>query len=174
MVIAFHKWLLMFSFAFLFPGSKTTDTASFHPFFVSVTEINHNATDKNLEISCKIFTDDFETTLSKNYKTKVDLVDIKDQAQVDKQVADYIRKHLTLKLDGKAATLEFVGFEREHEAVWSYFQVSNTTAPKKIEVMNNILYEGFDKQINVMHVLVGGNRKSTKLNYPDVNAKFEF
>ena len=174
MAAAFHKWLLLlFSFVGLSANTKNAE-APLHPFYVSVTEINHNAADKNLEISCKIFTDDFETTLSKNYKTKVDLVNIKDQAQTDKQVADYIRKHLSLKLDGKPATIEFVGFERESEAVWSYFQVSNITPPKKIEVMNNLLYDGFDKQINVMHVAVGGNRKSTKLNYPDVNAKFEF
>src|SRR6476661_2375693 len=34
-----------------------------HPFHVSTTEINHNATDKTLEISCRIFTDDFESCL---------------------------------------------------------------------------------------------------------------
>ena len=39
-----------------------------HPIFVSVTQIDHNATDKTLEISCKIFTDDFEQTLRQQNK----------------------------------------------------------------------------------------------------------
>jgi hypothetical protein len=43
-----------------------------HPFHVSVVEINHNETDKTLEISCKIFIDDFEKVLAQNYKVKVD------------------------------------------------------------------------------------------------------
>src|SRR5687768_6597088 len=60
----------------------------FHPFFVSTTEINHNAADKNLEISCRIFTDDFETTLTKAYQSKVDLFKPKDTAAVDRYIFD--------------------------------------------------------------------------------------
>jgi hypothetical protein len=32
----------------------------------------------------------------------------------------------------------------------------------------------FKDQINLMHVKVGGERKSTKLDYPSVVATFEF
>jgi hypothetical protein len=41
-------------------------------------------------------------------------------------------------------------------------------------VVNSILYELYDKQMNLMHVSVGGNRKSTRLNYPDKEATFNF
>ena len=145
-----------------------------HPFYVSVTEINHNAGDKNLEISCKIFTDDFETALTRVSGAKVDLFNPKDKAAVEKQIAAYLKKHLVIKLDGKPVNLEFVGFERENEAVWSYLQVSNTAAPKRMEINNDLLYDAFDQQINLMHISVGGNRKSTKLNYPDASASFQF
>ena len=46
--------------------------ASLHPIYVSVTEIEHNAKDNTLEISCKIFTGDLEAVLRKNNKIKVD------------------------------------------------------------------------------------------------------
>jgi hypothetical protein len=81
---------------------------------------------------------------------------------------------LLIKLDGKPVVLEFVGFERENEAVWSYLQVSNTTAPKKMDILNDLLYESFDQQINLVHVSVGNNRKSSKLNYPDTQISFQF
>ena len=48
------KWLLIGGLV-LKPTPST-----YHPIFVSVTEIEHNAKDKTLEISCKIFTDDLE------------------------------------------------------------------------------------------------------------------
>ena len=54
MAFLLHKWLL-----------AGLDGAG-HPFFVSVTEINHNAKDKTIEIACKIFTDDFETLSKSN------------------------------------------------------------------------------------------------------------
>jgi hypothetical protein len=175
MAVLLFKWFSIFLMAGMgyFPEENRKSSFS-HPFFVSVTEINHNAGDKNLEISCKIFTDDFETALTKSTGTKVDLFNPRDKQLAEKQIAAYIKKHLVMKLDNKPVTLEFVGFERESEAVWSYLQVAHTSAPKKIEINNDLLYDAFDQQINLIHISVGGNRKSTKLNYPDANASFQF
>lgn len=174
MALHLYKWLILWAGMLTGTGPQPPTPAEDHPLYVSVTEINHNATDKNLEISCKIFTDDFEKTLTTIHNKKVDLFNPKDKAETDRQVAEYIRKRLIIKLDGKEVTLEFVGFERENDAVWSYFQVAAPAAPKKMEVNNSILYEAYDKQLNLMHVSVGGTRKSTRLNYPDKEAKFEF
>ena len=176
MVILLYKWLFLAS-AFFSGGhsGKPTDPLARHPLFVSVTEMNYNTADKDLEISCKIFTDDFEKTLSNVYHTKVDLSAPANKKENDKLVNDYVKTHLQLKLDNKPVTLTFVGFEKENDAIWSYFEVDNTTtAPKKIEVVNTILYESYDKQMNLMHVTVGGNRKSTRLNYPDKETSFQF
>jgi len=170
MVILLYKWLLLVS---AFCGGERA-SADRHPLFVSVTEMNYNAADKNLEISCKLFTDDFEKTLANINHTKIDLTTPANKAEADKMVTAYIKSHLQLKLDGKAVTLEYVGYEKENDAVWSYFQVSDPAAPKKIEVTNSILYESYDKQMNLMHVTVAGNRKSTRLNYPDKEAAFQF
>lgn len=176
MALLLYKWFLVSLLAGM-TGTKASQSdkdKSIHPFYVSVTEINHNARDKNLEISCKIFTDDFETALGKASGTKVDLFNPKDKEAVEKQITAYIKKHLVIKLDNKPVSLEFVGFERESEAVWSYLQVSSTNPPKKIDISNDLLYDCFDQQINLMHISVSGNRKSTKLNYPDANASFQF
>ena len=131
MAALLYKWLfLVFMTATGYTGQEKSGSPV-HPFFVSVTEINHNAGDKNLEISCKIFTDDFEAALTKSTGSKVDLVNPRDSQLVEKQIGAYIKKHLIIKLDNKPVSLEFLGFERENEAVWSYLQVSQTVAPKK-------------------------------------------
>lgn len=176
MASLFYKWLIGFSILFADTGldSKTHLFPATHPFFISVTEMNHNSAEQNLEVSCKIFTDDFETVLSKAYKSKVDLISPANKEKSDKFIADYINRHLIIKLDGRPVKLEFVGFEREEEAVWSYFQVQKTQIPKRIEVTNNILYDAFDTQINIMHVSVGGTRRSSKVVYPQAVALFEF
>jgi hypothetical protein len=176
MVILLYKWLFLASTFFSSSNAGApADSLARHPLFVSVTEMNYNNTDKDLEISCKIFTDDFEKTLSNVYHTKVDLSSPANKKENDKLVTEYIKTHLQVKLDNKAVTLTFVGFEKENDAVWSYFEVDNTTAaPKKIDVVNSILYESYDKQMNLMHVTVGGNRKSTRLNYPDKEVSFQF
>jgi hypothetical protein len=169
----FRILLLIFGVLFLTSFKKTP--VPMHPIFVTVTEMNHNAKDKTLEISCKIFTDDFETVLAKATGTKIDLSNPKDTALAGKQISNYIGKHLVITIDGKPAKLNLVGFEKELEAVWSYFEVSQVAAtPRNISVMNDLLYDNFKEQINLMHVTVGGKRKSTKLDNPDSNAAFSF
>ena len=83
------------------PKSYLRGVGGSHPFHVSVMEINHNATDKTLEISCKIFTDDFEKVLAQNYKTKVDLINPPDRKAMDSVVKKYIFSHLSVSVDGK-------------------------------------------------------------------------
>lgn len=162
MAFLLHKWLFMGWMALV------------HPFFVSVTEVNHNPKDKTLEIACKTFTDDLETSIQKSGNVKLDLSNPKDHEAAERLVGDYIKKHLQLKVDGKPVQLEFVGFERENEAVWSYLQVSNVASVKKIEIYTSVLFEASDKQINLLHVKVNGDRKSTKLDYPATDASFSF
>jgi len=70
--------------------------------------------------------------------------------------------------------LSYLGFEREAEAVYSYFQVENVAVIKKLEASNSILHEMFTDQINMMHIMVGGKRKSFKLDYPDKEVAINF
>ena len=145
-----------------------------HPFHVSVVETEHNAGNKTLEISCKIFTDDFETLLAKNYKVKVDLINPPNKAAMDTLVKKYLLSHLSMRANGKPVELNYVGFENESEAAYGYFEVENIPALNKLEITNSILFDKFDDQMNIMHVKVNGNRKSTKLNYPEKEAVFNF
>jgi len=177
MAASLFKWFSVYLFLLSNNGYKSNNEnirVLAHPLYVTVTEINHNAKDKTLEISCKIFTNDFEAALEKSMHVKTDLSEPKDKKAADKLVSDYIQKHLQIKADGKQVTFEFVGSEKETDATWSYFQVINIASVKKLEITNNLLYETFDGEINLMHVTVSGNRKSMKLNSPETNALFEF
>jgi hypothetical protein len=161
MAASFYKWLLAGSFAFI------------HPFFVSVTEINHNAKDKTLEISCKMFLDDTEKILKKQ-GTPVELTNPKEPKKVQQLISSYIKKHLLVKIDGKAVILEFIGYEVEGASVWSYYQVNDIATVHKIDISNNILYELYDTQISIMHAQVAGNKKSTRITNPETSVSFEF
>ena len=158
MVRLLFKWLFV-SLFFLPVGANLH-----HPIFVSVTEIEHNAKEKTLEISCKIFTDDFEKTLRAAYKTHIDLLDEKIKPSMDKFVNDYVQRHLKIVVDGKIVALKYLGFEKIDEGIYSYYQADNVIKPKKIEVTDNVLLEFNPQQINLVHVIVAGERKSTKLS----------
>ncbi|MGN8070500.1 DUF6702 family protein [Mucilaginibacter sp. 22184] len=146
----------------------------FHPFYVSVTEINHNARSQEVEISCRIFYDDLERTLEKQYHTHVDIVKPADKTKMNQLLNDYIKKHLIVKADGKQLALSYVGYEIQEDAAWTYFEVKGINKVKKFEVHDDLLFTEHPEQINMLHVTVGGQRKSTKLSNPDSDAAFEF
>lgn len=176
-----HKWLLLLGLSiavssFNLPPvhGKLPGNKAFHPFYISVTEISHNSKDKTLEVSCKMFADDFEQSLENNYKTVLDITDTKNKAALDKLIADYITKHLAIAADSKIAKLQYIGFEKEKESVYCYFQADNIASVKKLDIYNNILQDFTNDQINIIHVTVNGKRQSTKLDFPKKQAAFLF
>ena len=171
MAVSVFKWLLLpLAGMVLMAGKKPAP----HPFHVSVIEINHNATDKTLEISCKIFTDDFEKVLAKNYKAKTDLINPPNKAAMDTLVKKYIFSHLSIKVEGRPVAIQYIGFENENEAVFSYIEMDNVSAVKKLDVSTNIMYDMFDDQVIIIHTVVGGKRIRNKLEYPNKETVFSF
>jgi hypothetical protein len=156
------------------PDSLKSADTKLHPFYVSVTEISQNTAEKSLEVSCKFFADDFEETLQNAYKTQLDVTADSERPRFDKLIPDYISRRLQMIADGKVLTLSYVGYERDKEAVYCYFEVLNQTSLKTLAVMNTLLHDFKPEQINIMHVSIGGKRQSVKLDYPSNKAGFTF
>ena len=104
----------------------------------------------------------------------MDLVSGKDTAGNNKKIFEYIKSHLQIAIDGRPVQMSFVGYEKEDVVVYSYLQVDNIHAVKKVSIVNTLMHDMFDDQIEIIHMVVNGNRKSTKLDYPAKNAEFSF
>lgn len=163
-----YKWFFGAVICLFFTGAGT------HPIYVSVAEIDYNSKEKTLEISCKLFTDDFEKALRAEYKTHVDLINPTNKAAMDKLVNDYVQKHFTISLDGKPVILKYLGYEQVEEGIYSYYEAANISQPKNVAIFNNLLYAYHEQQMGLMHVTINGARKSTKLNNPDSRAVISF
>lgn len=163
----------MFTSAIL-PYLFTAFISIFHPFYVSVTEINHNAKAQTVEISCRMFYDDLEHVLEKQNKTKLDIVKPANKEQLNQLISNYIHKHLIIKVDGKVLNPAYLGYEIQEDGAWSYFEVKGIGKAQKVEVFDDLLYTEHPEQINMLHVIVNGERKSTKLDNPGANASFSF
>jgi hypothetical protein len=171
MAASFYKWLAIPVLG-LISLSFTKDVA--HPFHVSVTEINHNEGDKTLEVSCKIFTDDFEKALAQRFKTRVDLGKDELHSAMDSLIKKYISAAILIRPSGRATSYNYIGYELDKEAAYCYFEVQNVSSVSSLDITNTILYDLFDDQMNIMHVSVKGERKSDKVNYPAKDLKFTF
>ena len=78
--------------------------ALFHPFFISVIDIQHNNKEATLEISVRTFTDDLEKMINKEYHVQIDLNDPKQKtkAEADAEVeADDVSGRITLPVSAQ-------------------------------------------------------------------------
>lgn len=141
--------------------------AAFHPIHVSTTNISYNNQDGKLEVICTIFTDDFEAALVKQYHAKTDLNRADMHKAMDELVKKYITTNLQIKTGAVPLNLNYVGFEINKEATDVYFESDKIPAVKKVNVDVSLLHNQFEDQINIVHITVGGVRKSEKLDYPD-------
>ncbi len=152
----------------------TSLLAFLHPFYVSVIDINHNAKDKNVEISIRIFVDDFESTLKKNYHRNFDLHKSANDVQVNKLITNYIESKLQIVIDAKPQALHYLGFEVQKESVWIFLEINNINQFKKINFNCNLLYDFQDKQMNIFNAKANGSEKNYKLDYPKNTLAFEW
>ncbi len=156
--------------------SKADDTGfASHPYHVSATEIEYNHIEKTLEISSKIFMDDFENVLSKLYKTKIDFTDVVNKMHTDSLVKKYITSHVAVRTNGRLMPLRLYGWEADKEVVYVYTVAAATQFDRTdIMVENTILYDLFIDQMNIVHFIIGKERKSFKLNFPERKWQFGF
>jgi hypothetical protein len=160
MVSILYKWFFVLAGVVFLTGARP------HPIYVSVTEMELNRKEKTLEISCKLFTDDFEKALRSSYKTPVDLINPASRAAMDKLVNAYVQAHLKITADGKLLNLKYLGYEVIEEGVFSYYESAGIDNIKNVSLFNNLLYEYNSQQMGLVHITVNGSRKSTKLNNP--------
>jgi hypothetical protein len=173
-VSSLFQWLLFSFFLVAHQEGHIATTHEKHPFYIAVTEIKHNEQDKSLEVSCKMFAEDLEAIIEKDYKVTLDITTEKDKARFNQLIPQYITRHLSIKVDGKPVTLSYVGFEQDKESAFCYFEVPHTSSVKSLDINNSILYDFNEGQINIVHAIVGGKRQSMKISYPESAVSFKW
>ena len=147
---------------------------SLHPYYVSVTEIEYKPAEKEVQIAGNLFIDDLEYALQKEFTTKVAILNAADKKKNEALLNSFFQKHLKISIDGRPATFQLIGFDREEEAIWTYMVIKNVTQLKTATVMNDLLYSQRQDQINIIHFINNGNRKSHRLTYPDTQFTFSW
>ncbi len=157
------KFFVLFTFLLTFLVSAKP----IHPYHVGSVEINYNAKTKTFEISAKFFLDDLENSLNAKYNKTLHFGEEKSKAGLDQALENYFAEYFKLKSNNKFLKINYLGFEEDKESVNVYLESEATEMPKKVETAVSLLYSFFDDQMNIVHIIVNGERKSSKLNYPD-------
>lgn len=139
--------------------------SGFHPFHVSVVDVEYNAQAKSIQVSQRIFSDDLEDALADFHGLEsVDTVDPQDGARLDSLIGSYLKQKVFFVVNGKEKSIHYVGSELEGDARWCYYEVKGVEALKEVELSNLALMDVFDDQQNIVHFKVRGKVYSYRLD----------
>lgn len=134
-----------------------------HPFHVSVIELDYDEKGKALQLSERVFLDDLEEAINKNYKVRIDITYPANKAKRDSLIEDYILKNLRVKVDGKLKTGSYLGHEIEQDALWCYIEYYGVRKVHEIALTNTLFFDMFDDQNNLVHATYKGQTISKRL-----------
>jgi hypothetical protein len=136
-------------------------TSLTHPFHISICELAYDEESGSLQITSRIFQDDFEVALDhltqiNGYFSQVSAADAERQLQL------YFDEHLKVIVDQKPLKHKLLGFEIEDNVVWCYLEIEQVDPIEEITVQYSVLINTFNDQINLAHIKCRGKVKSLK------------
>jgi len=133
-----------------------------HKFYVSVTNINYSKKDDALQITSRIFIDDFEAVLSERYGVEAQLATTNEAAIAEDYMIKYLKTKFVMYLNGQQAQFNYIGKKYDNDVVICYLEITNIGFDqlKKVEVQNEVLTDMYDEQKNLVHIKYQGKKKS--------------
>ncbi len=136
--------------------------ATVHKFYVSVTNVRYSEKDGAIQITSRIFIDDFENVLQERYGFDAELATKKESEEADAYIEKYLRAKFAVEINGENVSYNFIGKKYDADVMICYIEVPkiNLASTKSIQITNEILTDLFDEQQNIVHFKIDGKKKS--------------
>ncbi|WP_209406098.1 DUF6702 family protein [Pseudozobellia sp. WGM2] len=133
-----------------------------HKFYVSVTNVNFSEKDQAVQITSRIFIDDFNRLLMARYDVDAELDTEKESELADEYIEKYLRSKFVVSINGKPIQYNYIGKKYDADVMICFIEVAdiNLTELKSIAIENEVLTDLFDDQQNVVHINVNDKKKS--------------
>lgn len=134
-----------------------------HKYYVSVTDVEFVKEQESVQIVTRIFIDDFEKMLRERYDENITLDIGKDETQIDVYIQKYLSSKLQITIDDTLQQFEFLGKEYEDDILFCYLEITDITEVNTFEIVNQVLFDVFDEQQNLVKTKINSKKKSFML-----------
>ncbi|WP_020527941.1 DUF6702 family protein [Flexithrix dorotheae] len=131
-----------------------------HPVHISLTQMDYNEKNKSIELTHKIYVDDFELALKQYDDLEFRLGTEKEMANSDQFIQKYIDATMKIYLDGEEKQANFIGREVDFEAIWIFREIKDVNNIGDLVIENSILTDLYDDQKNILHLKYLEEKKS--------------
>jgi len=147
---------------------------SLHKFYVSVTQVDYVKTKNRIEITSRIFIDDFNKVLEKKYNKKIYLASNRQIEGAEKLVENYLKEKIKVMINKKPYDFQFLATEIDNDVLICYLKVNFSEKITTFEIENSVLTEMFKEQQNLLHTNINNEKSSFLLTNSDSTAFLEF
>jgi hypothetical protein len=131
-----------------------------HKFYTSVTQVEYIKEKQSVQIITRIFIDDLEALLRKRYDEDITLEASKDEKQIDSYIERYLKSKIQVNINSTPENLVFVGKEYEDDIVYCYLEIKDVSAIHTFEISNQVFFDLFDEQQNIVKTNINSKHKS--------------
>jgi hypothetical protein len=158
----------------LLTGCLLSLAALAHAYHASIMEVRYNAQKQQLEVALKVFTDDFEKALSVGQPKAISL-DQSPRPLVTQLTTELLRKSLVFGTKpGETLPMQFIGFEKDHEAHWLYLAVKMPKSTNSLVLRHKLMVDNFADQMNIVNLDAGGKKQSALFRDGNTEQKLVF
>jgi hypothetical protein len=147
-------------------------SAARHEFHVSITHVNYS--EAELQATMRVFTDDLEMQIERDYGLKLQLGEEGQDSKTDSILSLFLQRHFALETEGRPLAFHFLGAEREVDMTYLYFFYPCAEKPQKLRISNQVFFDSFEDQSNIVNVKVGEELRSAFLTSAETEKTVEF
>jgi hypothetical protein len=148
-------------------------SAWLHPVHLSVTNIDLDPVRGKVELSVKIFADDFQDLIMQKYGVQLNIIEQEDPGDRISAVNKYIQETLQLFFNGeKAVDLQFVESRINEGAIWLFYRYEFPGKIRRVDILNRVMLEKFSDQTNLMIVSYNEKQNGYRLDNKTTELSF--
>ena len=138
--------------------------SGFHKYYISVTQVDYVQQKQSVQITTRIFIDDFEKVLRERYNENVVLAGKKETKEVNQYIEAYLRSKMKVRINDNDMNFIFIGKEYDVDIIQCYIEIQNVQQINSIEITNEVLFDLFEDQQNMIKTKINSKQKSFLLN----------
>jgi hypothetical protein len=133
-----------------------------HKFYVSVTNVEYYDKGKALQITSRVFIDDFEKALEERYEVKTLLGTPKEILNAEVYIEKYLKAKFLVKINGEVVRYQFLGKKYDNDIMICFLEIPEIALSQlnSIEIQNELLMDIFEEQKNILHYKILEKKKS--------------
>lgn len=131
-----------------------------HEEYYSFTHIRYKESEKSLQITMKLFINDMEAAMKKNYDKNFELNSDREPENSDELVDQYLRTKFTVTVDGKIQNYQWIGKEYNKDMVYVYLDISDLEKFQSLQIQNTMIIDVYRIQENIVKITAFGQEKS--------------